>query len=121
MSSRRGYRCDVSPRSQRGAGPGSRGGVLVWADGRVVEGAVGGLSAPTILVVPVTDALKRVSTAGVVEGSVDRDATWMIAAYYLDASTVRDLGADVGDVDTIHQMVTSTGRDWEARSLDDVL
>lgn len=91
-------------------------------DGRVLQAESSpNLVSPTALVVPVTDALKDVSPAGVVAGSIDRDATWRVAAVYLDAHAVSQLDGHQMDALELHQAIVDADLRWGAHPFDEAL
>ncbi len=94
----------------------SSGGLVLTIDGVVVDGFdTSSLSAPTLLVAAVHDAVKEVSPKGMVVSHLDRDATWRVLAYFLDDETSHILGSEEVSVDRIHRRVTELGLDWLAR------
>lgn len=100
----------------------SEGGLVVTVGGEVVEGAdTSALSSPTLLVAPVTDALKKISVRGLVEGHLDRDDAWVVVGYYLDDRTSHILGSEGVRVDQIQRRVNKLVGKWAAHPADLVM
>lgn len=95
---------------------------MVTIEGEVVEATdTSALSSPTLLVAPVTDALKKISAKGLVEGHLDRDGAWMVVGYYLDDRTSHTLGSESVEVDQIHRRVRELVGEWAAHPADLVM
>lgn len=99
----------------------SSGGLVFTVRGEVIDDAdTSGLSSPTLLVSPVSEALKEVSAEGLVVRDVDRDTAWRVDAYYLDDETCHLLGSEEVEVGEIHRRVVQLDRCWQARPAVDV-
>lgn len=79
------------------------------------------LTSPTALVTPMTDALKDVTSAGVVTGPIDRGETWRVAAVYLDDRAVAVIEGDRVSARDLYESVAAAGLRWKARRLDEFL
>ena len=77
-------------------------------------------SSPTLLVAPVTNALKTLSDEGFVTGSLDRGDMWEVVGYHLDETTSHLLAAREIEMEQIHQEVLEVGLTWQARPIDDI-
>lgn len=119
----REYLCLVLSVSSLRAQAEDRGSPLVFElDGRILaSGTDAGLSHPTLLVVPVTDALKEVSGLGVVQRSLDRDEVWRVVAFCLDLPTLSELSLDSVEAADLCQAVADLGVRWEVQLLEDVV
>lgn len=96
--------------------------VVVRQSGEIVPlDASSRFSSPTLLVAPVTDALKAVSSSELVEGSIDRDSTWRVTGFALDASTLAALEVDRVDALDLYSAVTALGLRWDVLPAEDVL
>lgn len=97
------------------------GAVALGVDGHVIDRPGQPEPAlPTLLVAPVTDALKSLSADGFVTGSLDREEAWRVVGYHLDETISHRLAErDIG-IDRIHQEVMDMGLAWQARSIDDL-
>lgn len=73
---------------------------------------------PTLLVAPVTDALKTLSDDGFVRGSLDRADMWRVVGYHLDERTAHRLAEKDTELDRIHQDVLDMGLVWQASPVD---
>lgn len=99
----------------------SRGGLVFTPHGELVDDVdTSTLTAPTLLVEPVNDALKRLSPDGLVLDHLDRDKVWRVVAYFLDDQTAHTLGTEAVDIAQIHQRVAEIGPGWHARPIADV-
>jgi hypothetical protein len=97
------------------------GAVMLGIDGESLDFLELGVpAAPTLLVAPVTDALKTVSDDGIVTGSLDRDDMWRVVAYHLDEKTARQLAEREVGLERIHQEVVDMGLTWQALPIDDL-
>ena len=100
----------------------SEGWVVVSETGETVTLTTPpGFSSPTLLVAPVTDALKVVSPSGLVEGSLNRDTTWRVSGFALDASTLAALEVDRVEARDLYTAVTDLGVRWAVLPAEDVL
>ncbi len=98
----------------------SSGGLAFTPGGeRVDDLDTSALVVPTLLVAPVSDALKEVSSDGLVFGHFDRDSVWRVVAYFLDDRTAHILGSEGVEIAQIHQRVIEVGPGWEARPIED--
>ena len=77
-------------------------------------------ASPTLLVAPMTDALKSVSDDGFVTGSLDRGNMWEVVGYHLDEQTSQRLAARNIEIEQIYQEVVEIGLDWQARPINDI-
>ena len=77
-------------------------------------------AAPTLLVAPVTDALKTLSDDGFVTSSLDRGNMWEVVGYHLDEETSHRLAARDIEIGQIHREVIAMGLAWQARPVDDI-
>ena len=92
------------------------GAVAFGVDGESLDFLDLGLPAsPTLLVAPITDALKTLSDDGFVTGSLDRGDKWRVVGYHLDEKTSHRLAARNVAIDQIHQEVVDMGLAWQAR------
>jgi len=66
----------------------------------------------TLLVSPVTDALKTVSEDGSVDGSLDREAVWEVEAFALNRVVVRRLEGDEISALDLYQAVIGLRLGW---------
>lgn len=69
----------------------------------------------TLLVSPVTDALKRVSEHGLVEGSIERDLVVRVEGIVLDAETVEELEGEELELAALIETVLGMGRVLDTR------
>ena len=76
-------------------------------------------ASPTLLVAPITDALKTLSDDGFVTGSLDRGDMWRVVGYHLDEDTSHRLAARGTGISQIHQEVLDMGLAWRAQPIDD--
>lgn len=98
------------------------GWVVVRVSGEIVAATTSSrFSSPTLLVAPVTDALKVVSPSGLVEGSLDRDTTWRVSGFALDASTLAALEVDRVEARDLYTAVTDLGVRWAVLPAEDIL
>ncbi len=77
-------------------------------------------ASPTLLVAPITDALKTLSDDGFVTGSLDRGDMWRIVGYHLDEETSHRLASKDIEISQIHEAVLDMGLVWQARPFDDL-
>lgn len=68
-----------------------------------------------LLVAPVTDALKKVSPDGLVEGSVDRGSILQVEGIALDAATIAGLDEDELQMAPLICAVIENGVELDAR------
>lgn len=66
----------------------------------------------TLLVSPVSDALRRVSRAGLIEGEVNRDDIWLVAGFALAGPVVDSLEGDYGSPMDLYESVADSGYEW---------
>lgn len=93
------------------------GWVVIDPKGRVMDVSVPSQGGPaTLLVAPVTDALKELS-AGRVVGSLDRDQFWEVAAFALSHDTLTRLEGDYTSATDLYQAVVAAGLDWQVRPM----
>lgn len=78
------------------------------------------LNGPTLLVAPVSDALKEVSPEGIVVAHLDRATVWEVVAYYLDPPTCQRLASEKVGVERIHQFIIDEGPGWHSRPVEEV-
>lgn len=110
------------------AGPGTRdllseasGSVVIGVDGESLDFLdLGVPTSPTLLVAPVTDALKTLSADGFVTGSLDRGDMWRVVGYHLDEETSHRLAARNIELERIHEEVVGMGLVWQASPMDDL-
>lgn len=99
----------------------SRGGLVLTIGGDPLDDVdTSMLSTPTLLVTPVSDALKEVSSEGIVVAHLDRADVWQVVAYYLDATTCHRVAAEAVNVERIHQFVIDEGPGWQSRPVEEV-
>lgn len=99
----------------------SSGGLVITVRGELIDYVdTSALTAPTLLVSPVSEALKEVSPDGLVLRHIDREIAWRVDAYYLDDATSHMLGSEEVEIGRIHQRVSESGRSWQARPIEDV-
>ena len=99
----------------------SRGGLVLTPGGEQVDDVdTSGLRGPTLLVAPVSDAVKMVSDEGIVVAHVDRATVWQVVAYYLDDTTCHMLASEEVDIERIHQFVVDEGPGWQSRPVEEV-
>lgn len=99
----------------------SRGGLVFTPHGELVDDVdTSALTAPTLLVEPVNDAVKRLSTDGRVLDHLDRDTVWRVVAYFVDDQTAHALGTEPMDIAQIHERVAEIGPGWQARPIADL-
>lgn len=97
------------------------GAVVFGVDGENLDFLdLGVPSSPTLLVVPIADALKTLSEDGFVTGSLDRGDMWRVVGYHLDEKTSHRLAQEHIDISQIHQEVVHMGLAWQASPIDDL-
>lgn len=80
--------------------------------GEALEGDVPASSGPaTLLVGPVTDAVKRRDGDAVV--SLDRDAVWVVVGIVLDREVLQELGEDEIGAGELLEAVERLGYTWQ--------
>lgn len=85
--------------------------VVFDTDGHPVASFDPGLRGPaTLVVAPVTDAVKRLS--GDVVESLDRDSMWVVEAIVLEREVLDLLGPGEMTADQLWQAVTNAGYSW---------
>lgn len=100
---------------------GVSGALVLGVDGEFRDRpGLAGPSSPTLLVAPVTNALKTISADGFVTGSLNREQTWKVLAYHLDEATCHLLAKRDIQIRRIHQDVIDMGLTWQARRIDDI-
>lgn len=70
------------------------------------------LAPATLLVTPVTDALKRVSAGGRVVESLDRDRFWAVSAFALGAEVLQRLEGEYTTAEELYMQVVGAGLPW---------
>ena len=94
------------------------GWVVVDPWGQVVDLSLPkGMAPATLLVAPVTEALKRVSEEGMVIGAIDRDQVWEVAAFALSHHALRRLDGEFTSAHHLYRAVNEAGLVWQARPL----
>lgn len=87
--------------------------VMFDPEGNILHGEVpAGAGPATLIVTPVTDAVKTVEE-GKVTGSVDRSSLWKVEAFLLDVTVLDKLGAGPIDADSLLDAVEATGISWQ--------
>ena len=100
----------------------SAGGLVLTIAGDLIDEVdTSILEGPTLLVAPVSDSVKEVSSEGVVVAHLDRAVVWQVVAFYLDAAICRRLASEDVDFEQIHQFVIDHGPGWDTRPAEEVL
>lgn len=71
----------------------------------------------TLLVSPMTDALKSLSEDGFVDGSLDREAIWGVEAFALNRVVVRRLEGDEMSARDLYEAVIGLHFGWQTASM----
>lgn len=71
----------------------------------------------TLLVSPVTDALKTVSADGFVDGSLDREAVWGIEAFVLNRVVIARLEGDEMSAHDLYGAVMGLRLGWQIMAM----
>jgi len=88
--------------------------VIFDPSGRVLHDDVPRDAGPaTLVVAPMTDAVKRVADGRVV-GSMDRSGLWRVHAFVLNRIVFDKLGSGVFEVRDLLEAVAATGISWQA-------
>lgn len=74
----------------------------------------------TLLVGPVTDAVKTTTPAGLVDRSLDRDDIWAVEGFALNRVVVDRLEAGVMSPDQLYEAVNALRLGWQIKSLSEV-
>lgn len=92
--------------------------VVVDHSGQVLEISLPkGLAPATLLVAPITEALKRVSEEGLVIESIDREQVWAAAAFALSPYVLRRLEGEFTTAQDLYQAVQKAGLVWQAKRM----
>lgn len=79
------------------------------------------LGPATLLVSVASDALKKVSDRGFVDGSVDRDDVWTADAFVLQREVLELLEGDFPTPLDIYEAVASLGYEWNVSPMSSAL
>ena len=99
----------------------SDGGLVLTIGGEPLDDVdTSALEGPTLLVAPVSEALKEISSGGIVVAHLDRATVWQVVAYYLDEQTCHRLASNEIGAERIHQFVVDEGPGWHSRPVEEV-
>lgn len=88
--------------------------VTVGEKGEPLGVAVPNTAGPaTLLVTPVTDALKTLSAEGLIDSSVDRDTTWVVVGFALNRVVIRALADEAMTNEELLEAVGEQGLTWQ--------